>query len=708
MGRSPALCCFLLGFSIVFARGQGDPFRRILPVFQIPDTVCVNQWITINPGAISGSNYHWTFCSANAAIPPSGTSPGNPSGVLNDPRYITLAADGTGYFAFLTNTADSSISRIFFGSSFGNLPVSSVNLGSVGLLTSRLRGIQVLFDNPDWSGFVVDGSTLYRFSFSGNTLSGIPTIMNDIPFPSVGASSGLVIRKAGTGWVGFATDHLNNNLIRLVFPLRLNNSPTVENLGNLGNLNGPEGLCPITWNGQCYLFLCNQNDHSVSRVDFGSSFLNSPVNGVNLGNIGGLLDHNSGIAVLGDCEAVNGYIVNHAATANSLVHLAFPGGPAGAPVATSLGDPGSMDTPFGISELLRKGDTLYAFITNTGNNTLTRLTFPACSAASRPGDTARNPAPFYYLIPGTFNIHLAWGDQFGQPAEMCKSIVVMPELTVSLGPDQIICMGDQVTLDPGTGYTTYLWNTGDTTQVLDVDQTGTYWVEVTNRWDCTAADTVTVTVADTLSVSIDTILCFGQRYWAQGAWQTTAGIYFDTLQTFAGCDSIIRTDLSFRPEIQVNLGPDTVICPGQQILLDAYVAGATYLWQDGSDSSQYLVTGPGLYRVEVTLDSCTVADSVDVGDCPPRIWFPTAFTPNGDGLNDTYQPRGISIVHFRMIIFDRWGQQLFETGSMDQGWDGTSKGKQCPEGTYSFIAWYETVERSGKADKVVGSFALVR
>jgi gliding motility-associated-like protein len=284
----------------------------------------------------------------------------------------------------------------------------------------------------------------------------------------------------------------------------------------------------------------------------------------------------------------------------------------------------------------------------------------------------------------------------------------MPELTVSLGPDQIICMGDQVTLDPGTGYTTYLWNTGDTTQVIDVDQTGTYWVEVTNRWDCTAADTVTVTVADTLSVSIDTILCFGQRYWAQGAWQTTAGIYFDTLQTFAGCDSIIRTDLSFRPEIQVDLGPDTVICPGQQILLDAYVAGATYLWQDGSDSSQYLVTGPGLYRVEVTLDSCTVADSVDVGDCPPRIWFPTAFTPNGDGLNDTYQPRGISIVHFRMIIFDRWGQQLFETGSMDQGWDGTSKGKQCPEGTYSFIAWYETVERSGKADKVVGSFALVR
>ena len=675
-------------------------------LFVTPDTVCVNQWLTVDPGSIAGSDFNWTFCSSNAEGPPVASSLGNPSGVINVPGYITLVRDGAECFSFMTNLADSSIVRTYFGNSFNNPPVSSVNLGSINLLTSKIRGLQVLKDIDTWLGFIVDGSTLYRFTFGGNTLFGQPQIIFDIPFPNVGASSGLIIRKEGTGWVGFATDSQNNNLIRLYFPSQLT-VPQVENLGNIGNLDGPTGLSMIRWNNQCYLFISNERSSTISRVEFGSSFMGTP-DGYNLGNIDGLLNQNTGIEIIGDCETVNGYVANRGPTPNGLVHLQFPSGPAGTPVATSLGNPGLLNKPFAISELTRVGDTIFGLIPNGGDNTLTRLTFPPCSAASRPGDQQLAPDSLYYLEAGTWNIHLSYLDSGSEPQEECKPIVVMPELQISLGPDLTICEGSEATLDHGPGYSNYLWSTGATNQTISVTSSGNYRVQVFNSLGCEAEDSVNVAVMNTIEVSVDTLLCFGGEYWAEGGWQTTDGTFRDSTLTIAGCDSITITNLTFKAKIPVTLGSDTLICPDEEILLHATLAGATYQWQDGSTDSVFIVTKPGQYRVEVSFDGCTAADSILVNDCPSKLWFPTAFTPNGDGLNDIFRPVGISIYKFRMVIFDRWGQELFETDKMDQGWDGTWKGADCQTDSYSFIAFYETVEAPGQTEKARGTFTLVR
>jgi gliding motility-associated-like protein len=101
-------------------------------------------------------------------------------------------------------------------------------------------------------------------------------------------------------------------------------------------------------------------------------------------------------------------------------------------------------------------------------------------------------------------------------------------------------------------------------------------------------------------------------------------------------------------------------------------------------------------------------DTVHITECPAELWFPTAFTPNGDGVNDFFRPKGISIARFHLMIYNRWGQLLFETGDMERGWDGASKGILCPAGTYSFIATYEGTDNPGSTKKLQGSFILVR
>lgn len=202
--------------------------------------------------------------------------------------------------------------------------------------------------------------------------------------------------------------------------------------------------------------------------------------------------------------------------------------------------------------------------------------------------------------------------------------------------------------------------------------------------DSIASDTIQISVTPSLKV-IDTTLCYGIPYFAQGTWQTTGGTYHDTLVSPVSCIRFIETKLNYKPAIPVELGSDTTLCDNT-ITLRAHIPGGTYLWQDGSTDSIYVVSLPGKYRVEVALDGCFNTDSINIGECPVTVWFPTAFSPNGDGLNDTFRPVGTGIEKFSMQIFNRWGEMVFETSDPLAGWDGSCKGIPCRDGTYVFKA----------------------
>jgi gliding motility-associated-like protein len=90
----------------------------------------------------------------------------------------------------------------------------------------------------------------------------------------------------------------------------------------------------------------------------------------------------------------------------------------------------------------------------------------------------------------------------------------------------------------------------------------------------------------------------------------------------------------------------------------------------------------------------------------PNLFYPTAFTPNGDNLNDIFNVFGQYIVTFEMDIFNRWGELVYTTSELEQGWDGYYKGNLMPEGTYTFIA--EITDRAGRTIKKSGSVLLLK
>ncbi|HMG09961.1 MAG TPA: gliding motility-associated C-terminal domain-containing protein, partial [Mucilaginibacter sp.] len=105
-----------------------------------------------------------------------------------------------------------------------------------------------------------------------------------------------------------------------------------------------------------------------------------------------------------------------------------------------------------------------------------------------------------------------------------------------------------------------------------------------------------------------------------------------------------------------------------------------------------------------------ILDEIDIDitqdKCEPVV-FPNTFTPNGDGINDIFRPNQESNpLNFKLVIYNRWGNRLFQSQSIYNGWDGTAKGNQAPFGVYYWIATYNMPD--GKSSRQNGTVTLIR
>lgn len=141
-------------------------------------------------------------------------------------------------------------------------------------------------------------------------------------------------------------------------------------------------------------------------------------------------------------------------------------------------------------------------------------------------------------------------------------------------------------------------------------------------------------------------------------------------------------------------------------LLQTFQVGTATSYLDDSDDLNYQTF---LYVVKATAVEAGLGQAVSNTIAilkDPNLFHPTAFTPNGDNLNDIFSVFGQYVVDFEMKIFNRWGELLFTTNNLEQGWDGTFRGNQMPEGTYTFIA--NIKDRAGRTFKRSGSVLLLR
>ena len=147
-------------------------------------------------------------------------------------------------------------------------------------------------------------------------------------------------------------------------------------------------------------------------------------------------------------------------------------------------------------------------------------------------------------------------------------------------------------------------------------------------------------------------------------------------------------------------------------------AGCSYLWDfgDGSTAISRDVTHSyselGKYDVKLTVtsangcsDSLLLIEEIEIIGAG-QIVFPNAFTPNGDGLNDTFRPVSQGVIKYEMLLYNRWGELIFTTKDLSAGWDGKIKGKWAKTDVYIWKA--EGKFTNGKAFEIAGDVTLIK
>jgi gliding motility-associated-like protein len=176
-----------------------------------------------------------------------------------------------------------------------------------------------------------------------------------------------------------------------------------------------------------------------------------------------------------------------------------------------------------------------------------------------------------------------------------------------------------------------------------------------------------------------------------------------------GMTDTIHSSVVINPIPDINLGNDTIIFRGNTLSLNAEPEMDYYHWSNGSSDQTILVNEAGIYWVETAKNSCIAIDTIMVEMKKPVVSFPTAFSPNKDGYNDTFFPWvSGNIFNYQFKIFNRFGQMIFYATDPSQEWDGTYRNHPCPIEVYTWEARYSIFEEIDKVYLISGNVRLIR
>lgn len=317
------------------------------------------------------------------------------------------------------------------------------------------------------------------------------------------------------------------------------------------------------------------------------------------------------------------------------------------------------------------------------------------------------------------------------------------------GPN-FICQGNAITLSAGT-QSTYLWSTGATTASIEVSTAGIYSVTVTDNLGCTAEDDLEVSISQ-IEATVNTTppSCFGDSdalisidniSGGSGNYRfslgnlppqsdplfsgLTSGTYNLIIEDMdLGCSLTRSATISTPAPLNVELGADQLIGLSDSIQLLAAVNFqlARIVWTPADSLSCTDCLNPianpsstTTYTVEAFDENgCSQTDEITIRvQVLRRVFVPNAFSPDGDGVNDSFTIFGANEIEeiTSMKIFNRWGNLLFEggpflPGDLSLGWDGTYRGQFVNSGVYLYFA--EIRYKNGVTEVISGDVTVVR
>ena len=301
--------------------------------------------------------------------------------------------------------------------------------------------------------------------------------------------------------------------------------------------------------------------------------------------------------------------------------------------------------------------------------------------------------------------------------------------------DQSACEGESITLSPTLPAGTYEWKpTGETTSTIEVTTGGAYEVVVTNAGGC--KDSVIVNASfnlnPVLNLGNDVVICEGRvarigtetgdntLTWESGLVSNYLDVAVDgefaAFVTDAnGCIGRDTVEVRVATNPTVTASNDTTVCFDEigELALTVESRGASVVWNHSRETdNEVFITNDGTYFVSaVNEDGCVAVDTVIISrKCVPSFFVPNAFTPDGDGFNDHFGPKGLNVYDFEFYVFNRWGEQIFASFDINNHWDGTYMGNECQIDVYVWKAYYRVENETGglQREQQVGRVTLLR
>ncbi len=302
---------------------------------------------------------------------------------------------------------------------------------------------------------------------------------------------------------------------------------------------------------------------------------------------------------------------------------------------------------------------------------------------------------------------------------------VNPLPSFSLGNDTALCQGQLLHYSFSLPQAIYEWSTGSTLSYENISKAGTYSLQVTQA-GCSGSDTINVIYNPSPIVNLgnDTTLCENQTLLLQAfnnnatyQWQdgSTAPTYLvkneGTFFVTAGINNCTASDtisVLYKKLPYFTLGKDTFVCAGAPYVLTPFInTNASLLWQDGSTAASYTIQKEGIYFLTATNECGSYTDSLNITTGICNLLMPSGFTPNGDGINDVFKVKyPFPEKDFHFVMYDRWGEKVFETNDINKGWDGNYKGQPAIQNAYIWVINY--IDINNKPQQLKGTVMLLR
>ncbi len=656
---------------------------QTLDLFEAPDTVCVRQPIQLTSNAVFPQTNYWGFCSGFLLNSAYGDNLGFTFG-FQGASDINVDRDGDNYYGFVTNSATGELVRLNYGNSLENTPTFT-NLGTLeGKIPVNPTALYIVhdIDKNNWHVFILGGndfatSSITRVDFGPSLTNNLPSIANMGNLRGTfNVPTGLFIQKEGNQWRGWCVNSGDNSITYIDFSDNISYTPIPVNLGNVGNsFASPSDLAGIYDLGAWYLFVTNELDNTMVRIDLGASLNNLSPTVTNIGNPNGRLFGPTSISLTRDCDNLIAFITN--GTTNEFVRVSMPN-PFGPYAGFTYGltmTPANLNGPTGLSRVIRNQgqDDVYCFITNA-NLSLSRVKFPACTNSSISSSYSYIPPVYAYDTPGLFNVYYVVDEGMPTMNVGCKQIRVIRIPDIQLTNDTFMCQGDTILLTAFSGGAdTIRWRPG-------------------------------VSLNDTTIFNVKAFPSYTTDY--------NITMIFPT-----GC----RVDTSILVtvhKVNADAGPDRELEDGASTILGgpymSYGDSAfTYRWFPYQYINDTAIPTPTVnppndftYYVDVTeLSSgleCSSRDTVVVRVTCDELNLPNAFAPGSDVPNTKrfgFKNKQLSKLNY-LRIYDRWGKLVFYTEDPTKQWDGTFDGNPCGMGVYvwdadGFCAAGQRVRKSG-------------